>query len=193
MMSNFILFDYQHTCKKGQPAYILQKAPFKSNIKRKNGKLILPFLGEGHYFWEENRDAANRWGKKHYKDTYNIVEFKDLNVPKDELLDFLDRRNLKYFNELKQRYTAKRPASEKWDLGQWIEFFKKVNTKQPDLFPFKYFRADENYPNHEDNLKNKKQILFSNSAKYFTYLDPLFILCALEKDKLNFESKLIAR
>ncbi len=189
-MSNFILYTYQHTCKKGQPAYILKEAPFKSLIKKNEfGKISMPFLGEGFYLWEENLQAARRWGFKHYQNDYDIVEYSDLQINKDDLLDFLDRRSLKYFKELREIFIAKRPESVKWKIGVWIEFLKKLNLTDSGKFPFIYFRADENLPDLQENYRIKEKLNFVDGLDYYTYLSPLFIICLLDKKSINCASR----
>lgn len=186
-----IVFDYQHTCRSAQKAYVELNAPFKSNKrKRQGGKgFIIPFLGEGYYFWEENISAAHDWGKRHCKGSYNIVQFKDLEIPKNILLDFGNRRDLAYFNELRGKYIEKRPESKRWSISVWIEFFKEMKKKEEVYFPFNYLRADENYPDEEKNSKIKEKIIFASGEKYFTYLSPLWILCVIEKSSMKFAKK----
>ena len=189
-MSNFIEFTYQHTCKIGQEAYILQSSPFKSSKKKKqNGGFKIPFLGEGYYLWEENLSAAVRWGKKHYRNKYSIVEYSDVKMESGDVLDFLNRRNVQYFNELKEIYTKKRPQSKNWPLGNWIEFFKSVNKKDGNSFPFNYIRAEENLPSTTENDRIKEKILFTEDVSHYTYLSPLLILCVIDKTKLSFKGK----
>jgi len=190
-MSNY-LFTYQHTCAKGVKAYILHKSAFKSTIKKKeNGKLYIPFLGEGFYYWEENIDAAHSWGKRHYKNEYNVVEYIDSVISRDETLDFLNRRDLKYFKELIEIYKNKRPESKKWFIANWIEFFKKLQKINQEKFPYIYFRADENHPDIRMNDEMKAKTEFNYSG-YYTFLDPLIILCAVNKCNLNSRSKIIS-
>lgn len=192
-MSSFIVFTYQHTCKTGHDAYILQNAPFKA-VKKKSpngGPIKIPFLGEGYYFWEENIDAAIRWGKKHYDNKYSIVEYIDVNILDDELLNLTNRRNIQYFKELQAIYIQKRPACEKWRLGTWIEFFKKLRDQNEVNFPFKYIRADEHLPEKEELGYNKEKTFFADGLPYYTFLSPLLMLCVLDKKELKFKEKRI--
>ena len=187
-----MIFTYQHTCKKGQQEYILSSTPFKSVKKKKEkDKYDLPFLGEGHYLWEENIEAAKRWGIKHYNNNYNVVEFTDLEIPEEEILDFLNRRHLQYFNELRKLYIEKLPERKKWRLGVWIEFLKSLNKETPGLFPFNYFRADENLPDVQENEKIKERINFVDGLYYYTYLSPLHIICVIDKKSLKLKNKSI--
>lgn len=182
------IFTYQHTCKRGKEAYILHHAAFRSVGKKWNGEVVYPFLGEGYYYWEENTVAAHRWGKRQYANDYNIVEYKDANISKDQLLDFLNRRDLAYYNELIAKFKLRRPDSENWLPAKWIEFFKVLEKTQPGIFPFRYFRADENLPTAEENdeIKNKTLLSFKG---YHIYLNPHIILCAIDKHDLNCKDK----
>lgn len=191
MMSSFTEFTYQHTCKPGRKAYILKSAPFSSPVRKKDGKLKIPFLGSGYYLWEENTEAAIRWGKDHYKNKYCIVEYKDLKIHSSELLDFLNRRDIQYFKELKEIYLAKRPKSKDWKIGQWIEFFKMVRKKDGKTFPFNYIRAEENLPDPTKNNRIKEKELFSDDSGYFTFLSPLLIICIIDKSKIKFKAQKI--
>lgn len=187
-MSSYI-YTYQHTCKKGAEAYILQNSAFKSNIINKsNGNKYLPFLGEGYYYWEENDKAAHSWGKRRYGNNYNIVEYIDANISRDDLLDFLNRRDLRYFNELIERFKEKRKSSTNWQIVNWIEFFKQLEKTNKGIFPFNFLRADENLPDPSQNNKIKDKSNF-NDTGYYTFLNPLIMLCAINKCNLNCKKK----
>jgi hypothetical protein len=82
----------------------------------------------------------------------------------------------------------KRPESRKWRLASWIEFFKKINETNPGFFPFNFFRADENFPDLRENNEVKKKTFFSEFENYYTFMDPLYILCALNKSNLIFSN-----
>lgn len=163
-------------------------APFKSVKIEKH----IPFLGEGYYFWEENLIAADRWGKIHYNNDYSIVEYKDWTINGDEMLNFLNRRDSNYFNELKNKFIAKNPKSRKWFLAQWIEFFKILKKDTPEIFPYQIFRADENLPEVKENNEIKQKIFLSNKG-YYTYTSHLIIVCALDKGNINCVSKAVLK
>lgn len=190
-MSNYI-FTYQHSCKKGVEAYILKNSAFKSNItKKENNKIYLPFLGESYYYWEENPKAAHSWGKRRYENNYNVVEYVDAKIDRENLLDFLNRRDIAYFIDLIDKYKNKRPNSKNWKIANWIEFFKSLDKTIPGIFPFKYFRADENLPDASLNSTVKSKTDF-NTTGYYTFLDPLIMICAVEKCDLNCSKKHIS-
>jgi hypothetical protein len=193
-MNSFIKFTYHHTCEYGQPAYILKSSPFRSTKeKKKNGKFKIPFLGEGFYLWEENLEAGIRWGIQHCNNKYCVVEFVDVEIKTDVLLDFLNRRDMKYFNELIDIYIAKRPSTKNWRLGNWIEFFKKMQSIDNVHFPFRFFRAEENLPNAKENDLIKRKMFFAHGQNYYTYTSPLLMICAIDKKELVFTSKSIAK
>lgn len=182
-------YTYQHTCGQGQDAYILKNAPFKSPVKKKKGKIKIPFLGEGHYLWEENVVVANRWGIKHYANKYRIVEFVDVIINNEEMLDLTDRRHLGYFKELQKVYLEKRPSCAKWPIGVWIEFFKKLHINNEVKFPFNFIKADEHFPEREKGEYDRGKVYFSEGSSYYTYLDPLYMLCVIDKKKMKFREK----
>jgi hypothetical protein len=93
--------------------------------------------------------------------------------------NFLDRRSVKYFKELRSIYIEKRPDSLKWRIGTWIEFFKVLNNSKTGTFPFNYIRADEKLPDENDDIKEK--MYFVEGLNYHTFLSPLLILCVINK------------
>ncbi|WET47711.1 hypothetical protein PYS58_14120 [Chryseobacterium indologenes] len=180
-MKNDIVCDVQHTCKKSPPAYLIHNAPFKSpKTKFSNQQESIPFLGEGYYFWEENPDAAHSWGKRHYSNVYSIVEYSDLTLEGNSLLDLLDRKYSKYFRELISQFEKKNPRFKTFLLGQWIEMFKNLHLKDGKTFPYLYIRADEHFPDSRDNQSLRQMIRLSKKG-YHTYLEPLIIICIIEK------------
>jgi hypothetical protein len=188
-MGNYC-YTYQHTCENGHDAYLLQNAPFKAAIKKSpNGKIKIPFLGEGHYLWEENVVAANRWGVKHYANKYRVIEYQDLNIPNDLMLDLTDRRHIRYFKELQLIYIEKRPASANWPIGAWIEFFKKLHLMNEVEFPFNYIKADEHLPEKEKDEYDRGKTYFADGLPYYTYLEPLYMLCIIDKKQMSFREK----
>lgn len=183
-------YTYQHTCGPGHDAYILQNAPFKSTLKKSpNGNFKIPFLGEGYYLWEENVDAAIRWGKKHYANNYRILEYVDITIKTDELLDLTDRRHINYFKELQNIYIEVRPECKRWTIGVWIEFFKKLHISDEVKFPFNYIKADEHLPEKEKREYDRGKAYFADGLPYYTFLEPLFMLCIIDKKRMDFREK----
>lgn len=188
-MGNYC-YTYQHTCESGQDAYLLLNTPFKAAVKRSpNGKLKIPFLGEGYYLWEENVLAANRWGVKHYANKFRIVEYIDLTILQDEMLDLTDRRHIRYFKDLQAIYINERPACVKWPIGVWIEFFKKLHSKTEVEFPFNYIKADEHLPENEKGQYDRGKIYFADGLPHYTYFEPLYMLCVIDKKQMTYKEK----
>ena len=193
MASNTTTYTYQHTCKRGQKAYILANAPFRSVKKRTaGGKTFIPFLGEGFYLWEENKEAAEYWGKRNYNGQHSIVEYTDTQINNDDLLDFCNRRDIQFFKELQNIYIEKSPTSKNWNLGTWIEFFKKLHVENKVNFPFYFFRAQEEISEAE---RKKHQIgalkINLSSPGYSVDLDPYIMICATDKNKLIYSNRSI--
>lgn len=180
-MSNVLFKDFsnfQHTCKKGNPEYILQKAPFKSVTKKNKGKCFVPFIGEGYYFWEQDLENAKRWGAKKYGKTgYSILEIEDWDIHHDYFIDLINKNHLEYFKELQKPYLKLNPKAKSYSLGIWIELFKKA-----EVFPFKLIRSEEHFS--EEKVKkegiNQEFIKYSTEG-YYTYLNPVYILCCTDK------------
>lgn len=86
-----------HTCSQdhGEP-YVLANAPFlaKDDPSPQNRKY--QFLGTGYYLWENDIEQAKYWGKKHYKNSFFVVEF-ECNVDERYILNLNEREGqLKY-------------------------------------------------------------------------------------------------
>lgn len=175
--------NYQHTCKKGENAYILNTAPFKSFIKiiKKTKKIIIPFLGEGYYFWEENIEHSHVWGKSRYNNHYNIIEHEDWEIEEKLVFNLLDRKMLMYFDELKKNYIDVNPKFQKWTEAQWIEYLKKERKG----FPFEYIRAEENFPKHLELKNNVRYSKFVEHSDILMNMNPIYVLCVINKSSLK--------
>lgn len=185
-----IEFTYQHTCNSGNEAYILQNGPFKASSKKlRNGKIKVPFLGSGYYLWEENIRQAHDWGMSHYRKNYCIIQFANLKIDIDEVMDLTNRRHLNYFIELVSDWTMRYPERAKWGVGQWIDFFKSLHKLDNKTFPYNYVRAEENLPDPKENGIVKQKIKFSVFENHYMYLNPLIIVCVIDKSKMVYKSK----
>ncbi|MDQ3395305.1 MAG: hypothetical protein M3512_14505 [Bacteroidota bacterium] len=148
--------------------YIENNGPFKCTMKE-------AFLGEGYYFWENNIDLAHIWGRVRYNGNYVICDAK-LNVDELIFLDLLGNRNHQiYFQTIIQKLGLKgRP------IGKIIEFLKELE-KRPDkkgIFPFKIIRAVDSSKNVKDRLK------FSDKRESYLNINPVIIICLVEKNNL---------
>jgi len=191
-VNSFITRTYYHSCKKGTPAYVLRNAPFKSVIKKKGGDVkVIPFLGEGYYFYEEDFEAAKYWGATHYKD-YSTIKILDANISELDLLDINDTKSIRDFDRLRDIYIKKIPKYKSWEINKWIEFFKKLAIKNKDesLFPYNYIRAIQYYKwKHAKNQFGVKENFSQTTKAYYTITKSLRILCVIDKHKINCKEK----
>ncbi len=191
-MNRFKL-TYQHTCEHSQyHAYLKNNAPFYSSKKKRkqsNGKPIfrIPFLGEGYYLWEENLKHAHHWGKTHYKNKYSIVQYTDLVIPENLLLDLTNRGHLKFFEELRKNLISRERKAEHYRVGQLIEIFKMDEKEKPGSFPFKFIKAREDLTDQELTYRTES-ILFSDQSKISMNLDDCVALCVLDKRLMKYNS-----
>lgn len=171
-----------HTCKKdGGEAYVLANAPFISEFVPSQQRK--PFLGTGYYFWDYNLPHAKRWGNTHYKNNYYIVEA-EINCEDNLYLNLAgNRRHMEYFLHLLERFKRKGVDAEKWEIGAFIEFVKKVNVKQPEIFPFQVIRAEDYFPS------KTKFLYYFNHLENYINLSPRFIICILYINELVLQKK----
>ena len=177
-----------HSCKKdGGAEYVKQHAPF---ISSKGADNNYPFLGEGYYFWDNNIERAHSWGKNHYKKKYYIVEC-GLNLTGKIFLDLVGNRgHIIEFLALYRALTTKYNNGENWPIGRFIEFLKKLDTKEEykGIFPWKVIRAVDHL-----NVGHSKQnsLKFVDSRNNFTNLSPIIVICLYEKNEVILQSKIL--
>ena len=56
-------------------------------------------------------------------------------------------------------------------------------------FPFNYIKADEHLPEKEKNEYERGKTYFADGLPYYTYLEPLYMLCVIDKKQMNFIKK----
>ena len=158
-----------HVCNnQGLIEDIEKQGPFLSVYLEEDEKQH-KFLGTGYYFWDNNIGMAHAYGQKVYRRRYHIFEGK-LELDTDLILDLVgNRSDMLWFQEIMKRFEALR-NTEKWTLGNFIEFLKRKN-----LFPYKAIRAIDN------SITPKEVIKFINERPNFTNLNPIFIICLLDK------------
>lgn len=160
-----------HTCEKGAKAYLELKAPFKS-ISSKGGT----YLGDGYYFWDNNIEKAHWWGRTHYNlKGYSILEY-DLNIEDDKFLDLVgSREDLIHFKRLFVKF--KENCHQKATISQCIEFFRKMEIKEPGTFPYDAIRVcDIHAP------KWQAPVPFEQKKNGMLLLDPCYIICLYDKE-----------
>lgn len=176
-----------HTCyKTGGKDYVLSEAPFSSVFDEENHKL--PFLGTGYYLWDNNIEMALDWGNMKYNNDYFIVEF-GLNLENEVFLDLVgSREDIIYFSKLINKLKDKGyDRAEKWTIGAFIEYLKRISRVIPGIFPFKIIRAVDN------SITPAKQFKFNFvvGKQGYINLNPRYVICFIEKNDLYLTSRKI--
>lgn len=129
------------------------------------------FLGSGYYFWDNNIGMAHAHGQKNYKRKYFIFEA-ELNLSKGYFLDLAgDRIDMLWFQEIMDKLKEVEGTQE-WTLAHYIEFLKKKGQ-----FPYHAIRAIDTSINPKETIK------FVSNRENHINLNPIFIICLLNKGK----------
>ena len=175
----------QHTCNTtGGKKKVLKNAPFLAvdDIPKKK----FQFLGEGYYFWDDNVEMANIWGKFHCNDKYYVVEM-DLEFSSNDCFDIVGNRQhqkliFKTFDELRKRGYDKK----EWQLSNILNLLKKLSKKDKNAFPYSMIRAIDYMPRKE---YNKLKLHFVQNNNHYTIVNPKMVICILNKNILPLHSK----
>lgn len=174
-----------HTCRyttESVPDRI-NAGPVLSSIYDRHGKLKNkpPFAGDGYYFWEDNIDAAEWWGEVHYNKKYRIFRI-DLKLRYDDksLIDLIgSRQHLKLM--LAQINKARmRINTEGWKFHHFIAYFRRMQSSQPGIFPYKMIRFNDS----RLNFKIQQPLLLNDSEKRIL-LNPFYIICVFDFKDLD--------
>ena len=142
-----------------------------------NGEKEIPFLGIGHYFWDDNIDTAKWWGKKFLKNEYYVVQ-STLSCNSDIFFDLVgNRQHMKWLIRTMNELVGRGVNRKNWTLGVYFEFIKKMSEKDPSAFPYKMIRAAD--------ISGKAQRLlyyFVEGKPNFTDLNPRLVVCVIEKN-----------
>ena len=175
----------QHTCQtKGGAEKVLKEAPFLAKNDPKKNKF--QFLGEGYYFWDDNIEMANIWGKFHIKNDYFIVEM-DLEFSSNECFDIVGNRKhqqliFKAFELMKKRGYNK----SHWQLSNIINFLKRLSKKDKKVFPFLMVRAIDYVPRKQ---YKKMKLHFIRDNNHYTIVNPKMVICVFNKKSLPLHTK----
>ena len=159
-----------HTCSsEGSISEIKNEGPFLSEHIDEDSKKH-KFLGTGYYFWDNNIGMAHSHGQKNYKRKYFIFEA-ELNLIDDLFLDLAGNRiDMLRFQEIMSKLSEIESSTQSWTLAHFIEFLKSKNK-----FPYRSIRAIDTSINPKEVLK------FVPDRKNFINLNPIFIVCLLDK------------
>ncbi len=144
---------------------IIENGPFPTEDKD-------PYLGFGIYFWDNNLSSAKWWGDNRYKGKKYLICEADLDLIPGKFLDLVgDMGAINYFRECLKKFKR-----TNWTLGQAIEFLKDLNNTHEGIFPYKSIRA-------VDLKYVVNRVYFTMRTRSFTSLNPVFIICVMEKDE----------
>jgi hypothetical protein len=130
------------------------------------------FLGSGYYFWDNNIGMAHSHGQNNYKRKYYIFEA-NLNSEEDLLLDLAGNRiDMLNFQEIMQKLNEIDPTTQSWTLAHFIEFLKSKN-----IFHYNAIRAIDT------SITPRNLLKFVPDRKNYINLNPIFIVCLLNKSK----------
>ncbi|MFK7908918.1 MAG: hypothetical protein AB8B69_27565 [Chitinophagales bacterium] len=127
------------------------------------------FLGTGYYFWDNNIGMAHSHGQKNYKRKYHIFEA-TLEINDHSFLDLAGNRiDMIRFQEIMSRL-REIEETKNWGIAHFIEFLKRKN-----LFPYRAIRAIDT------SIDPKEIIKFIANRRNFINLNPIFIVCLIDK------------
>ncbi len=177
MSENRIVTKGHHTCKKCQEAYVIAKAPFKSCYNKLTHNE--PYLGDGFYFWDDNLQLAEWWGKKHYRDKYTILEY-DLDLHGDHFLDLVgSRQDFMYFQTLVDRI-RQHPECKNFGVYKCINFLIKAEQSKQGTFPIRIIRAMD--------ISRIDGMQFADNKRGRMLLDPRIIICFFDKKDIPLQT-----
>lgn len=180
-----------HTCLfDGDTKTVLKDSPFLAEDKPEEGKV--QFLGTGYYFWDNNIQMANVWGKHRYDGKYAIIEV-DFNLTSDTCYDLVGNRThqidiVERLRKLSESSRSDKP--NKWTLRQFLSFMLKLAERNCNVFPYEMVRAID-LLNHTKYKKEQELINFTKDKKNYTLLNPKIVICVFDKNTLNLQTKRI--
>jgi hypothetical protein len=177
-----------HSCSnKGGYYYVFENAPFMSIFDEKIGNR--PFLGTGYYFWDNNRNVAEEWGRKHYNGHYCILEAL-LRIENDIFFDLVGSTlHQQMLITLSQKFVDYGFSRDNWQLGKFIEFLKDLNNNSDyhGVFRYKAIRAMDVTP------KPGFLVRFVRKKKtkdiHYTDLAPRYIICIISLESISLVNK----
>jgi hypothetical protein len=182
-----------HTIKKTTESVAdrLKTGPVKSSAFDQAGKPKPkpPFAGDGYYFWEDNIEAADWWGNVKYRKNGDL--FRIFKIDIDLIYDgtFLDlignRQHLRLIAGLIKK-TKMHVDCGDWKFHHFIAYFRKLESRQKGMFPFKMIRFND----AKLNPKIQEPLMLSSReyAQNSVLLNPFYIICVFEEVDLKLSS-----
>lgn len=159
-----------HTCRQvGSIQDIENEGPFLStHIEEEHSQH--KFLGTGYYFWDNNINMAHSHGQKNCKRKYYIFEA-NLDLKDKEFLDLAGNRiDMLFFQDIMKKLNVQ-TETQNWTIAHFIELLKKLK-----IFNYRAIRAIDN------SIDPKEATKFVVDRANFTNLNPIFIVCLLDKE-----------
>jgi len=167
----------------------LKEGPVKSTLfdKAGNPRSKPPFAGDGYYFWDDNIEAAEWWGLTRYTDSKREFRIFKIDIvlryDDNSLLDLIgNRQHLKFFAEFIKK-ARKKVDCTGWTMEKFITYWRRLNTRQAGVFPFKIIRFID-----ITLARSIQQPLSLTSRHHAVLLDPFFIICVFDSSDLNLTS-----
>ncbi len=127
----------------------IKAGPVISTINDSFGQLKKkpPFAGDGYYFWEDNIEAGEWWGKVHYANKGKEFRIFGINFllryDDDSFLDLVgNRQHLRLIQKIIVKL-KKSMKCDDWKLHQFIMFLRKKNHEGKIKFPYKIMRFND--------------------------------------------------
>jgi hypothetical protein len=171
-----------HTCSNDNGYnYVLEHAPFPAEFNKRKK----PFLGEGYYFWDNNKSMAEKWGEDHYDGYYCILEC-TINIQDEILFDLVGSRTHQLkLQMLLNKFKNHKINKDEWELGNFIEFLKDLNNgnEYHGIFNYSAIRSVDN------SRKPNFLIKFVKGFQPFTDLEPRYIICIINLENVTLDDK----
>lgn len=154
-------------------------APCVSKVKTKeDGSEVLPFVGEGYYFWDDNIERAHLWGRQRCHGKYKIMRC-PLMLQGETFLDLVgSREDIRNFSLILEK--LKEHCGD-LTISKAILRLQMMSRSNPEIFPFKIIRV-------MDVSKNKGYIKFAIDKKSQMLLNPEIFICFFEIKDIPLQS-----
>jgi hypothetical protein len=169
----------------------LKLGPVKSTGFDQQGrpKSKAPFAGDGYYFWEDNLDAAEWWGGVHY--STRSKHYRIFRVDIDLVYDgsFIDligsRQHLKLIATLIKKTRMAIPCDD-WKFHQFITYFRRLESHQKGIFPFKMIRFNDSKLNSK--IHEPLALTSHEKSRSNVLLNPFYIICVFDLQDIKLET-----
>lgn len=141
----------------------------------------LTYLGNGCYFWDNHLELAKWWGSRHCKNNYVICRG-EFEAQEEVFLDLVGSRASQIqLNDLINKLDITHLS-----MCAIIETLKELNSQEgyEGIFPYEAIRAVDLFKGTFEQEKYK----FSDNKNGYTLLNPMYIICLINKNSLLLKS-----